>query len=765
MNQIIRKVGRTRLLVAFAIVSTASLFAQTATEKSQPSGTAAKVEETVVLTPFTVTSSKDTGYGAMQASSGRLGQSYIDTPQAISVVTSELMKDAKLVSTISAIKFVANATQTQSGHNPGYNIRGVSTGGIFYDGFNIGGNAVMDTAFFDRVEVIKGPATAGYGRGNPAGFLNFVSKQPTFKNSTEIETTFGTGGPVPNQRVVLDNNGLVTSDGKTGYRVVSVYSRGSATKEGSDFERSGLQLGVAHQLKKGQLSGIVNLYRNQNPTVIGGDLSNSETYENYLYAFYAPGTLPSHKLFPDADTSRVPNDIGVVDQGMVSSVVFDYNLSENFSTRQAVNFVDRLIDGTFSGPAAEVYDPVTKLGRAFVFRYYLARRSVTYNSDFLWKYENAATNSKFTTLFGADYTDSSNQSYRPVANSAPTLLFPWNPALATYSFPVDMTKNGTRTTGVNKSVYAQVTASLLNDKLRLTVAQRKNYTDLINLNVATKVVSSTVKNSTPLFGTYSLLYKVTPRFSLYATMSKYQEPASSTGLYANLPVGDPRALEMVTIQPTTDLSEFGLKGSLLDERIIFTVARYKVENTGSRGYTLLPKVVVDGTIVHASVSYENLLASEGWEFEMFGKITKNLTFMAGGGIQDGTATAPSQPNAQGKAEVLTFNNDPGDALFARLKYSFGSSPDVGLSLNAGFKTYFKGWTYWYGSTPYKTESMTYSKTDTVTDIGLSYGFNQGRYRIGLDVTNAFNPDSSVHTFGGQSTESGRLVLVSFDAKF
>lgn len=765
MKNITTLVRETRLFAALAIVSTASLFAQTSAEKSQPSGAATKDQEIISLTPFTVTASKDVGYGAMQASSGRLGQSYIDTPQAVSVVTSELLKDAKLVSTFTAVKFVANVSQTQSGHNPGYNIRGISTGSIFYDGFGIGGNAVMDTAFFDRIEVIKGPATAGYGRGNPAGFLNFVSKMPTFQNSTEIGTTFGTGGPVPNQRVVLDNNGLVTSDGKTAYRVVSVYSRGSATKDASDFERSGLQLAVAHNLKKGKLSATVNLYHNHNPSIVGADLSNADTYENYLYFFYAPGTLPSHKLFPDADTSRVPNDIGVLDRGMISSAALDLNLTENLSTRQAINIVDRNIDGTWSGPAAEVYDPVTGLGRAFVFRYYNARRSFTYNSDFVWKHENVATNSNFTTLFGADYSDSSNQSFRPVTNSAPTPLFPWNPALATYSFPVDVTKNGTVTSGVNKSVYAQVTASLLDNKLRLTVAQRKNYFDLKTRSVATQIVSSVAKNDTPLFGSYSVLYKVTPRLSLYATKSQYEDPASFTGLYANLPVGDKRSLETVLIQPTTTLDEFGIKGSLLEERIIYTVSRYKVANTGSRAYQLLPKVVVDGIIVHASVSYENLLASEGWEFEIFGKINKNLTFMAGGGIQDGTATAPGQPDVTGKANVITFNNDPGDALFARLKYSFGSSPDVGLTLNVGFKTYFKGWTYHYGSTPLKTGSMSYPKTETVTDIGFSYGLKGGRYRIGLDVTNALNPDASVHTFGNQNTESGRLVLVSFDAKF
>jgi len=753
------------LLIAFASISAVRMTAQETSEKTPASVRSVSEDEgkTVVLTPFTVTSVKDKGYGAMQASSGRLGEAYIDTPQATSIVTSELLKDAKLVSSFTALKFVSNVSQTQSGHNPGYNIRGVSTGEIFYDGFSVGGGSVADTAFFDRIEVVKGPATAGYGRGNPAGFINYVSKAPRFTNSTEIETSIGTGGPVANQRVVLDNNGFVTKDGKTAYRFVSAYTRGSSTKEGSDFERSGMQLAVERQFSKGQLTATLNLYHNQNPSIIGADLSNAETYERYLHQFYT--VLPSHTLFPDADTSRVPNDIGVLETGAVSSLVFNYNLSPSWSTRQAVNYVGRTTDGTWSGPAAEIYDPVAGTGRAFVFRYYSKVRSVTYQSDFLWKHESQALKSKYTLLFGGDYSDVTSQSYRPVTNTAATTLFPWDPALATYSFAVDVKKNGNQTIGNNKSAYAQLTASFLDDKLRATVAQRKNYYDLTTRSVATKVVSSSQKNSTPITGTYSVLYKITPKLSAYATKAQYQEPPSVKPLYQGLPVGDPRLLETILVKPLTTMTEFGLKGTLLDERLVFTVARYSTKNTGSTGYTLLPQVVINGVIVHASVGYENQYETKGWEFEVFGKITKHLTLMAGGGIQDGTATGPSQPDATGKSTILTFNNDPGDGLFGRLKYSFGSSPDVGLTLTAGFKTYFQGWTYYYGSTPLGTGSFTYPTTETVADFGLSYGLKQGKYRVGLDVTNAFNPDASVHTFGNQNTESGRLVFVSFDARF
>ena len=43
-----------------------------------------------------------------------------------------------------------------------------------------GYNGVRDSASSDSVEVLKGPASALYGRGEPGGTVNIVTKKPRF---------------------------------------------------------------------------------------------------------------------------------------------------------------------------------------------------------------------------------------------------------------------------------------------------------------------------------------------------------------------------------------------------------------------------------------------------------------------------------------------------------------------------------------------------------------------------------------------------------
>ena len=713
------------------------------------------------MTPFTVNESNNTGYGAQQASSGRLGEAYIDTPQATSVVTSELMKDALLVSSFTALKFVPNVTEIGSGHSPGYNIRGITTGELYFDGFSIGSGSVVDSAFFDRIEVVKGPATAGYGRGNPAGFMNFVTKSPLFQDSTEIDTSYGFGGQTPNIRAVLDNNGMLSKDGNTAYRLVAAYSRGSTTKEGSGFNRAGTQLAVERLLDKGQLTSTTTFWHNQNPSIVGADLSNAYTYEKYLYSFYPPGHLPSHTLFPNADISDVPSDIGYLDEGIISTLRLNYNLSKEWSTRQAASYTDDLKDGTWSGPAAELYDPVTGFGRAYVFRNYSSARAITYQSDFAWKHDLEALKSNLTLLFGADISDSYSHNSFQVANSTATSLFPFNPGLATYSFPSEADRIGSVSSGTNSSEYVELNATFLDGKIRLTAAERKNEFDLTGRDYVTGTITSRNKASTPLFGTYSLLVKPAKTISLYATAAEYENPAALQNLYNGLPASDPRSNTLIVVQPITKLLEFGIKGSFLDDAISYTIAHFRSDVSGGVGYQILPDVIVNGVVVHASIGFKTTSVTDGWEFELFGRPSKHLTLMGGGGIESGTVTVPDYYLPQ----IDDLPQHPGDALFGRAKYTFGATANEGFEVDAGVKVYFSGWSYSTASTQYITGDLTYPKTESVVDFGMGYKFEHGKYRVGLDVTNAFNPHANVHTFGAQNTESGRLVFVSFDAKF
>ncbi|MFD2136441.1 TonB-dependent receptor plug domain-containing protein [Novosphingobium resinovorum] len=42
-------------------------------------------------------------------------------------------------------------------------------------------DSYRDLANVERIEVLKGPASVLYGRGDPGGLINIVTKQPRFE--------------------------------------------------------------------------------------------------------------------------------------------------------------------------------------------------------------------------------------------------------------------------------------------------------------------------------------------------------------------------------------------------------------------------------------------------------------------------------------------------------------------------------------------------------------------------------------------------------
>tara|TARA_R110002110_G_scaffold303525_1_gene517601 strand:- start:19714 stop:22308 length:2595 start_codon:yes stop_codon:yes gene_type:complete len=65
--------------------------------------------------------------------------------------------------------------------------------GVFVDGVYVSGRAAQDVGLLDvqRIEVIKGPQSALYGRNTFAGAVNFVTKPPTQELSGNVEVTVG----------------------------------------------------------------------------------------------------------------------------------------------------------------------------------------------------------------------------------------------------------------------------------------------------------------------------------------------------------------------------------------------------------------------------------------------------------------------------------------------------------------------------------------------------------------------------------------------
>ncbi|WP_068629430.1 TonB-dependent siderophore receptor [Cephaloticoccus primus] len=138
-----------------------------------------------------------------------------DVPRAVSVVTAEVMADLGEERIDRALDFVGGVTRGNDfgGMNiSGYNVRGFTTGAMYRNGFSSGKgtNSQPDAATLERVEVLKGPASGLFGRGEPGGLVNLVTKQPRAERFTRISSSVGSWD---RYRATLDTNSPLNASG------------------------------------------------------------------------------------------------------------------------------------------------------------------------------------------------------------------------------------------------------------------------------------------------------------------------------------------------------------------------------------------------------------------------------------------------------------------------------------------------------------------------------------------------------------------------
>ena len=201
--------------------------------QSTPAPTAAGsqgVDNPIKLSAFEVQSTS-TGYGAQySSSSSRLNLRYIDVPQSVGVITSEFLNDAFIFDSREFTKFVPNVQPRANTHQPEiFYVRGLQISNTYVDGYISPLAVNRDRALFDRVEYVKGPASAAMGRGEAGGLVNFISKTPLSTNRNTYDITVGSDSFY---RGEFDHSARLTSDGKMAYRVPLFYEEGDNPRGG-----------------------------------------------------------------------------------------------------------------------------------------------------------------------------------------------------------------------------------------------------------------------------------------------------------------------------------------------------------------------------------------------------------------------------------------------------------------------------------------------------------------------------------------------------
>ena len=186
------------------------------------------------LAPVTVTAAAErsattelTGsYTARALSIGKMDQSIRETPQSVTVVTRQQMDDQNLVSVEEVIAQTTGAAKSQRNFGAHvYTLRGyvISDTNYLLDGvsggsYNPTGWVPVDTAIFDRVEVLRGAGALAMGVGDPSGVVNMVRKRPRAEKHFEFAQSIGSWD---NYRTEIDAGGALNAAGSVRGRVVA----------------------------------------------------------------------------------------------------------------------------------------------------------------------------------------------------------------------------------------------------------------------------------------------------------------------------------------------------------------------------------------------------------------------------------------------------------------------------------------------------------------------------------------------------------------
>jgi iron complex outermembrane receptor protein len=484
-----------------------------------------------------------------------------DLPQNVTVLSEEVLKqvNATQLDTVLDLSASVSRQNTFGGLWDSFAIRGFAgdentPSGYLVNGFS-GGRGFSgrrDTSNISSIEVLKGPGSALYGRGEPGGTINIVTKKPSFDRVNSVELSAGSfstyrvagdfTGPI-GQNVAFRLNGSYT-DAKS-FRDTVTSKKSSLTP--SLFWRIGDSTAVNYEFE---------LVNQQAP------------FERGIVAVNGVlGAVPRERFLGEpADGDSKINGTG-------HQLTLDHRFSSNWALLAGVNFRKSSFKGYSS-------DPELLNGRQLLFvtpTGSLLTRQRRYR-DFRADDESlrAELSGKFSTgaltnhiLIGADAydykLDTLQLRYRPTLAGAPLYAVNiYNPVYGAVPFSA-LVPFGVLNDQTEKQkaygVYVQDQIDLTEQWKALIGVRYDHFTQDFSFRTTALPVSQSGSKTSPRVG---LVYAFNEQNSIYASFSRGYRPNTGTD-----------AAQRPFSAETSESVEVGAKFATADSGVSGTVAVYR----------------------------------------------------------------------------------------------------------------------------------------------------------------------------------------------
>lgn len=239
-----------------------------------------------------------------------------DTPQSVSVVTQKVIEDigaTRLIEALDLAGGVGRANNFGGQGLTGFNLRGFTSGEFYRNGFpiNRGYPNAPDSNTIERIDVLRGPSSSLYGRGDPGGTFNLISKTPKSEQQTTLGAQLNSEGLY---RTTVDTTGTIPNAENIGYRLNVIAEGGDSYRDHVESKRYGIAPVIQWQASDAtKVTFEADILRNQHPLDRGqtryvGQKSFNSSPETYLWE---TGKY-NNRLYNDNNMTqlRVEHDLG-----------------------------------------------------------------------------------------------------------------------------------------------------------------------------------------------------------------------------------------------------------------------------------------------------------------------------------------------------------------------------------------------------------------------------------------------------------------------
>lgn len=524
--------------------------------------------------------------GARQAYRGNFAA--LETPQSELEISADLLTNAGAIDLSQALDLSSSVARQNNfgGLWNSFAVRGFVgdenlPSNYLVNGFNAGRGfgGSRDLSGIESVEVLKGPRAALFGRGEPGGTVNLVTKRPTFDTAGELRLS---AGSFDTYRVDLDYTRPVSDS--VAVRFVGYYEDAESFRDTIETTRQGMNPSFAWQLSdQSQLVYELEYSHQEVPFDRGVIAINGEL-----------GLIPESRFLGEPGDGPMEADV------LGHQLEFQHDFNQHWSALVGFNYRDTSLEGaaTETGFGDVVDGEINRFRRT---RDYDATYQV-FRAELTGDFELGGLQHRI--IVGLDSDEFENdQVFLRVRGEQFINVF--NPVYGAYPLPTPGPNTDRVETQESVGIFIQDQISLT-DKLDIRIGARfDDYEQELNNRRSNTIATQTESRVSPQFG---MVYEASDDLSIYVAYGENFRPLSGSDAEGN------------GFEPNQSTSmEAGVKFTLNDGDMYGTIALFSVEQDNI--------LVVDDPEAFTSAAIGEA-KSQGIEFDLNGELIDGLNLWA-----------------------------------------------------------------------------------------------------------------------------------------